>query len=69
MNEITIFLTENDAIQYRLFQQHYKTFMLLMNKGVFDIRKGNAILSFDHEGILQTIRREDFMYSREFEGR
>lgn len=62
MNEITIFLTENDAIQY-------KTFMLLMNKGVFDIRKGNAILSFDHEGILQTIRREDFMYSREFEAR
>lgn len=69
MNEITIFLSEQEAIKFREFQKNYTTFMLMLNRGVFDVRKGNVTLNFDHEGTLQAIRRDDFIYSREHDAR
>lgn len=66
-NEITIFLTEPDAIQFRNFQKYYAEFMLLVNKGVFDQKNSAITLHFDSSGTLQTIQRADFLYSRKHE--
>ncbi len=67
MNEITIFLTESDAAQFKNFQKYYAEFMLLVNKGVFDQRNGAVTLHFDSNGILQTIQRADYLYSKKHE--
>lgn len=34
----------------------------IMESGVFDIRGGNAVLSFNQNGELKTIKRELFSY-------
>lgn len=67
-NEITIFLTPVEAIEFRNFQKYYTEFMLLVNKGVFDQKNGAVTLHFDNNGILQTIQRSDFLYSRKHSG-
>lgn len=37
-----------------------RAFRFMMESGVFDIKKGNAILSFDTTGELKSIKRELF---------
>jgi len=63
-NEITIFLTEEEALKFAKFQKYYTEFMLLIDRGVFDQKNGAITMHFDHNGILQTIQRADFLYSR-----
>ncbi len=64
MNETTIFISEQEAYRWLQFQKNYETFMLLLDKGVFDIKNGSVALHFDHLGLLQTIQRADVLYSR-----
>lgn len=61
-NEITIFISDQEAIQFRLFQQHYSQFMLMVNKGVFQVRDGSVEVHFDHTGTIQKIDRHDPLY-------
>lgn len=63
-SQITIYLTEPDAEKFMLFQKYYSEFMLLVEKGVFDQKNAAISLHFDQNGILQTIQRADFLYSR-----
>jgi len=60
---ITIYLTETDAQKFLKFQQNYDTFMLLVERGVFNIHSGSAILDFDNAGKISTIRRADTLYN------
>lgn len=65
MNETTtVFLIPEEAQKFLEFQKNYKTFMLLLNQGVFDQRNATISLYFDHDGTLQTIIRNDFLYKR-----
>lgn len=66
MNEVTIFITEQEAIQFRTFQQNYSKFMLLVNSGVFDIKNGSAVLHFDNSGTIQKIDRHDPLFDAKF---
>jgi len=61
---INIELTEQDAQQFRDFQQHYDLFTVLNNSGVFDIRNGTALLNFDSTGTLSDIDCNFKLYKR-----
>jgi len=63
-NEVTIILTTPEAMQFREYQQDYELFNLLKSRGVFDQKNASVTLNFDHNGVLQTIQRQDFMYSK-----
>lgn len=67
MEEITIFITPQEAMQFRNFQQYHAQFMLLVSKGVFDIKNGSAVLHFDNNGIIQKIDRHDPLYDSKFQ--
>lgn len=70
MNEIktiTLFVSEEEAKKFIEYQKNYSMFNLLLEKGVFAIKNGSAVLNFDNEGILQNIQRADFLYSRKHE--
>lgn len=69
MNEITIFLTETDAQRFKEFQLNYENFMLLVNRGVFTIKNGSAVLNFDSNGKLTTIQRADMLYNAHIENK
>lgn len=71
MNEIKqvkIILSEEDAKRWIEYQKNYVTFVLMLERGVFDIKNGSALLNFDSQGILQNIQRSDYLYSRKHEG-
>ena len=67
MSEITkiaVYIPDEDAEKFLLFQQYYATFSLLVENGVFDIRNGSAVLHFDKKGELLAINRADILYSK-----
>lgn len=60
--QITIFLTTPEAIAFRNFQQFHNTFMLMVNKGVFDTKNGSVEMHFDSNGVIQKIERHDSLF-------
>jgi hypothetical protein len=66
-NNITIFLNEEEAKRWLVFQKNYDLFMLLVERGVFDIRNGSATLNFNPTGQITTIQRVDMLYNARVE--
>lgn len=62
----TLFLIPTEVQKFVLFQQYYEPFSILLNYKVFEQKNATVLIDFDHEGILKSIRRNDFMYSRKF---
>lgn len=62
--EVAVYLADPDVHKWMLFQQYYDPFTLLIDRHVFEQRNATVSLDFDHLGILQTIRRNDFLFSR-----
>jgi hypothetical protein len=67
ITEVTIILTEAQAEEFKLFQKHFPTFKLLLERGVFDQHSAAVTLHFDINGTLQLIQRADSLYSRKHE--
>lgn len=65
---IAIYVADADAAKWLVFQQHYDTFDILVNSGVFNVRNGSVSLHFDREGVLKTINRADLLYSERYAG-
>ncbi len=66
MNEVpqvTIFLTTPEAELFKSYQQFHQTFALLVTKGVFDIKTGQATLNF-FNGELQTIEKKEIVWHK-----
>lgn len=67
MSEITkiaVYIPDEDAQKFLLFQQYYDIFTLMVESGVFDIKNGSAALHFDKNGELLAINRADILYSK-----
>lgn len=64
MEKIAVFIPDQEAQQFLLFQQHFEPFSIMIDANLFSIRNGSATLHFDSSGTLQTINRSDVLYSR-----
>lgn len=64
----TVYLIPSEVTQFLLFQQYYQPFSLLVDRQVFEQKNATVLLDFDHLGVLQTIRRNDSLYSRKHDG-
>lgn len=62
--EVAVYLPDSEAQKWLVFQEHYTTFGILVDSGVFDVTNGSVSLHFDSQGTLQTVQRSDFLYSR-----
>lgn len=60
---IPVYMTLSDVELFKLFQKNYNQFSTLVNKGVFGIQTGKAILNF-HNGELQTIEKQEMIYHK-----
>ena len=56
MKNINIELSEEEAQQFIAFRKHQADFVSLINTGVFNIRNGSAILSFNKDGVLDSVQ-------------
>lgn len=61
-NTTPVFLTPEQAALFVLFMQHYDSIGFMIGSGVFDMKQGNVVLSFDQKGRLKTIKRELYTY-------
>src|SRR3990167_2141409 len=57
----------NEEKKFILFQEHYETFCLMLNHGVFDVRNGSITFHMDKHGAIKTINRADVLYSARHE--
>ena len=60
----TIELDDKDAELFKQFRKHQDGFEALLNAGVFDIRNGDVILSFNEHGIMTLIRGDLELFRR-----
>jgi hypothetical protein len=68
MNEpIAIFVPDAEAKKFLAFQEHYDTFMLLLESGVFEVHNGSVTLHMDKHGSIKAINRSDVLYSARHE--
>ena len=63
MENVTLILSTPEALLFKNFQEFHKTFALLVEKGVFDIKNGSAVIHFDQAGYVQKIERHDSLYN------
>ncbi len=61
---MTIELSDEEAVLFLAFQKDYATYTTLKESGVFDIRNGKAILNFDQDGTLCEIDCNLKLYKR-----
>lgn len=67
MNEVTkiaVYIPDEDAQKFLLFQRYFNEFSLLVDSGVFEIKNGSATLHFNKRGELLAINRADVLYSK-----
>lgn len=60
-------LNDQDAEKFLKFIEHYDTFSVLLDRGVFNVKNGSVVMDFDKNGTMQTIRFTGFMYSKRHE--
>ena len=63
--EVAVYMPDEQAAQFLLFQQHYDKISILIKSGAFDVRNGSVIMHFAPNGELRAVNRADFLYSRE----
>ncbi len=64
MEKIAVYVADQEAGKFLLFQQYFEPFSIMIDADLFSIRNGSATLHFDSNGTLQTINRADVLYSR-----
>jgi len=62
--KVAVFIPDQEAAKFLLFQEHFDVFTTLLESDVFSQKNATILLDFDYLGVLQNIRRNDYLYSR-----
>jgi hypothetical protein len=62
--KIPVYMINDDAQKFLIFQQNYEKICVLLDRGVFNIKNGSAKINFDSNGVITTIERADMLYNR-----
>ena len=65
--KIAIYVPDDEAKLFLLFQEYYDVFRLMVEHHVFDVRNGSVTLHFDKNGNIKTVNRADILYSSRHE--
>ena len=65
--KIAIYIPDEEAKLFLAFQEHFETFNLLLDHGVFDVRNGSVTMHMDKNGAIKAINRSDVLYSARHE--
>lgn len=68
MKEINVVpMNDEDARKLAIFLENYDKITVLIKAGFFEQKKANIIINIDHNGKIQNVKREDFLYSAAFD--
>ncbi len=60
--KIAIYIPDEEAKKFLIFQQYYDLFNLLLSQKVFEQKGATITLHFDKHGVLRSINRQDILY-------
>lgn len=60
--KIAIYIPDEDAKKFLLFQKNYDKFCLLLDHGFFELKNATVEVSFDKEGTLRSIKNHQQVY-------
>lgn len=55
-------LSEEEAKQFKEYQEHHTQIRVLIDRGVFDITSGSATIHFDSDGIIRKIEGNHILF-------
>lgn len=58
-----VYLSNDDAIAFLMFQEYYEVFQTMVKSGIFEIGYGKATLNFAHNE-LQNIVKEEIAWKK-----
>lgn len=64
---IAIYIPDEEAKKFLLFQEYYDLFATMLEHGAFTVKNGSVTLHFDKQGKLKAINRADILYSSRFD--
>ena len=56
---VAIYVTDEEAKRFVMFQKHYAIIGLLDSVGAFDIKSGSIKLNFNDKGMISTIEKNE----------
>jgi hypothetical protein len=59
---IPIFLTEEDAFQFKEYQENRDVFELLKKYEILSLRNASCVLHFDMNGKIKSIEKQQFYH-------
>jgi hypothetical protein len=62
--KIAVYVADEEASKFLLFQEHFDVFSTLLESQVFEQKNATILLDFDYLGVLQSVRRNDYLYSK-----
>lgn len=65
--EVAVYMPDEKAKQFLAFQQYYEPISILLERKVFEQKNATISLFFDHQSVLQTVQRKDYVFSRKFD--
>lgn len=60
---IPIFIPNEEAEKFLLFQKHYELFVLMEKSGALGIKYGKCVINFK-DGVIENITKEEVVYKR-----
>jgi len=64
---IALYIPDEDAKKFLLFQEYYDIFTTMVEHGAFKVKNGSVTMHFDKRGGLKAINRADILYSSRFD--
>lgn len=61
--KIPVYIPDEDAKKFLVFQQYFEPISILLDAKVFEQRNATILIDFDKDGVLRSVRRQDFLYS------
>lgn len=59
-----VYLTCQEAERFKIFQQFYDEFDLMVRNGVFGFISGDVVISRDEHGKIRKIKKEEITFKR-----
>lgn len=63
--EVAVYLPDEQAKMFLLFQEHYDKVSVLLKSGAFSVKNGSVVMHFDQDGSLKAVNRADYLYSQQ----
>jgi hypothetical protein len=60
---IPVYMPDEEVKRFLVFQQHYQPISILVDNGVFEQKNATILLDFDKDGVLKSVRRQDYLFS------